>query len=63
MEKSIMQQIREIPIGGHKDFPVKIARTIQNYRTLLNAVNYQEGKCWEAVIIKEEGVIRARRIT
>ena len=62
-QKSIMQELREIPIGKHKDFPIKRMRTIQNYRTQLNQEFYQEGKIWEAVIIKEEGVIRATRVS
>ena len=36
---------------------------VQNYRTMLNQEGYLEGKIWEAVIIKEEGVIRAKRIS
>lgn len=57
-----MRRMRDIAVGEHQDFPVRHARTIQNYRTLLNAMNYRDGHHWEAVIIKEEGVIRARRL-
>lgn len=62
-QKSIMQELREIPIGKHKDFPIKSMRTIQNYRTLLNQEGYISGWYWEAKIIKEEGVIRAKRVS
>ena len=39
-QKSIMQELREIPIGKHKDFPIKRMRTVQNYRTMLNQEGY-----------------------
>lgn len=62
-QKSIMQELRELPIGKHKDFPIKSARTVQNYRTFLNQEGYRDGFYWEAKIRKEEGVIRAKRVS
>lgn len=62
-QKSIMQELREIPIGKHKDFPIRSLRTVQNYRTILNQEGYLDGKIWEAIILKEKGVIRAKRVS
>ena len=62
-QKSIMQELREITIGKHKDFQIKRLRTVQNYRTILNQEGYLEGRVWEAVILKEKGVIRAKRVS
>lgn len=55
MKKSMMQKMR--------DFPIRKMRTIQNYTTQLNAEGYKDGFVWEATIIKEEGVIRAKRVS
>lgn len=59
----MMDDVRELPEGDHKDFPIKKQRTIKNYITLLNAEGYMDGLVWTAETLKEQGIIRARRVS